>query len=89
MVKNGFLGPAGTKLCSDKRQIWHEGYREWTAGPLPHAKFRVCRGRSVGIQPQTVKICNFANKFARQRRLVCTTFTRLSVAFVFNLVAFE
>ena len=45
--KNRFFCPTETTRCPDKREIWH---RE-TEGPLPHAKFHVCWGRSVGMQP--------------------------------------
>jgi len=74
--------------CPDKREIWHG---EWTKGSLPRAKFHIYRGRNVGIQPQTVKISNFGDKFDPQGRLVCTIFTKflpfVQVAFKFLVLS--
>jgi len=53
-----------------------------TFGPLPLLKLHLYRGKDVGIQPKlsakTVKIWNFAHKFAHRGRFVCTIFTNFS-----------
>ena len=48
------------------------------SSPLLRAKFHVYWCRNVGIWPKTVKIWNFADKFAPRGRLVCTIITNFS-----------
>ena len=52
--KNGVFAPQGRHITPFKCDIWHGG-----------AKFHVYSGRNVGnTAPKTLKICNFAHKFA-------------------------
>ena len=52
--KNWFFAPQGRHITPIKMKF---SMAEWTAVPLPRAKFHLYRGRNVGIQPP--KLSNF------------------------------
>ena len=66
--KTGFFAPTH---CPDKPEIWH--------GRAPRAKYHICRGRYVGIQPpKLLKFGILSINLLPQGRIVCTIFLRNS-----------
>ena len=60
----------------DKREIWHGGADQRSASPYQISRLL---GQKCGnTAPKSVKISNFVHKFAPQRSLVCTIFTKFS-----------
>jgi len=73
-----------TTHYTDKPEIWHEGVDVRSPCHISRLSVQNC-GNTAS---KTVKIWNFAHKFAHERRLVCTKFhyplsvcVRLQVAF--------